>query len=183
MRDYHVTEDAFDGPGLGIELALPGDIIRRRHIATRASLRRRIVVLVLGDADFEGYAIGLDGYSLQLLELPTGEVSSIALDHIVAITDGKPFNSLTPEEKNTVDRRTASFRKTAQDWLVKNWPKVYDRRDDDEEHHKSRQRPSGKPPYVRYGDDRSVTSQLGEGLSSDVDSEARNGTSEHGDQV
>lgn len=129
-----MTEEAFDTPGVGVELALSGDTIRKRHIATRASNRRRIVVLVVGDAEFEGYSIGLDDHSLQLLELPSGEVSSIALEYIVSITDGKAFNELTREEKDVVDRRTASFRKTSQTWLVKNWPNVYDRRDDDSGH-------------------------------------------------
>lgn len=83
-------------------------------------------------SEFEGYSIGLDDHSLQMLELPSGEVSSIALEYIAAITDGKPFNDLTREEKDIVDRRTASFRKTSQTWLETNWPKVYDRRDDDD---------------------------------------------------
>ncbi|HEY6021188.1 MAG TPA: hypothetical protein VIY48_15170 [Candidatus Paceibacterota bacterium] len=138
-----MTEEVIDGSGKGVELALPGDTIRKRHIATRASNRRRIVVLVLGDAEFEGYSIGLDEHSLQLLELPSGEVSSIALDHIVAITDGKTFGDLTREEKDVVDRRTASFRKTSQAWLVKNWPEVYDRRDEDGHgHYQARSRVS-----------------------------------------
>ncbi len=129
MRDSHVTDEVFDSVGEGTSLALSGTTIRMRHIATRASNRREIVVLVLGDSEFAGYSIGVDEESLQLLELPSGEVSSIALKHIVAITDGKPFAKLTTEDKGVVDRRTASFRKTSENWLVKNWPKVYDRRD------------------------------------------------------
>lgn len=125
-----MTEDVFEGgPGEGLELALPGDTIRRRHIATRASNRRRIIVLAVTDAEFEGYSIGLDDHSLQLLELPSGEVSSIALEYIVSISDGKSFAELSREEKDIVDRRTASFRKTSQTWLVKNWPDVYESRD------------------------------------------------------
>lgn len=129
-----MTEEVFGvgDPGNGIEVALSADVIRKRHIATRASNRRRIVVLVVGDVEFEGYSIGLDEHSLQILELPSGDVSSISLEHIVAITDDKPFNELTPEEKDVVDRRTASFRKTSHTWLVKNWPNVYDKRDSDE---------------------------------------------------
>lgn len=152
-----MTNELFDGAGEGVELALPGDMIRTRHIATRASNRRRIIVLVEGDAEFTGYSIGLDEHSLQLLELPSGEVSSISLDHIVAISDGKPFSALTKDEKDTVDRRTASFRKTAHAWLVKNWPNVYDRREDEE----NRQRPNRtsylRPPYTVRHD--SVESQ------------------------
>lgn len=123
-----MAEEELDDVGAGIELALRGDTIRKRHIATRASNRRRIVVLVEGDVEFEGYSIGIDGHSLQLLELPSGEVSSISLDHIMAITDGKLFVELTKEEKDLVDQRTASFRRTSQIWLVKNWPKTYDHR-------------------------------------------------------
>lgn len=134
MRDRQVVDEAFDSAGEGIELALPGDTIRRRHIATRASLKRRIIVLMVGDAEFEGYSIGLDEHSLQILELPSGEVSSVALEYIVAISDGKPFNELSPAEKNTVDKRTASFRRTSHNWLVVNWPNVYDRRDGGENH-------------------------------------------------
>ena len=136
-----MVEETFDSGvkdgwpiGKGTDLALPGDMIRKRHIATRASNKRRIVVLVEGDADFEGYSIGLDAHSLQLLELPSGEVSSIALKYIVSISDGKPFSELTREEKDIVDRRTASFRKTSQTWLVTNWPDVYDRRDEEVPH-------------------------------------------------
>lgn len=139
-----MAEESFglDDHGRGIEVALPDDIIRKRHICTRASNRRRIIVLVEGDAEFEGYSIGLDSRSLQILELPSGDVSSISLDHIVAITDGKPFSQLTAEEKDVVDRRTASFRKNSQDWLVANWPNVYERRDDDTHrgHYQNRQR-------------------------------------------
>lgn len=124
------TDETFDGAGKGIELALPGDLIRKRHIATRASNKRRIIVLVEGDAEFEGYSIGLDDQSLQILELPSGEVSSISLDHIIAITDSTPFSALSRDDKDTVDRRTASFRKTSHSWLVENWPNVYDRRDE-----------------------------------------------------
>lgn len=120
-----MTDDAFDDPGEGIEIALPGDMIRKRHIATRASNRRRIAVLVEGDAEFVGYSIGLDEHSLQLLELPSGEVSSISLRHIVAISDDKPFTELSREDKDAVDRRTVSFRKTSQAWLESNWPNVY----------------------------------------------------------
>lgn len=128
MRDERVTNN---GPGEGIELALPGDTIRKRHIATRASNRRQIVVLVEGDTEFAGYSIGIDEFSLQILELPSGEVSTISLDHIVSITDGEQFQELSPEQKDEVDRRTASFRKTSHAWLVKNWPNVYDKRDGD----------------------------------------------------
>lgn len=124
-----MTEETFDSAGQGTDLALPGDTIRKRHIATRASNKRMIIVFVAGDAEFRGYSIGLDNHSLQLLELPSGEVSSIALEYIVSISDGKPFSELTREEKDIVDRRTASFRKTSQDWLVRNWPRVYDRRE------------------------------------------------------
>ncbi len=123
-----MTEDIFEGPGEILELALPGDTIRKRHIATRASNRRRIIVLTVTDAEFEGYSIGLDEHSLQLLELPSGEVSSIALEYIVSISDGKLFTDLSREDKDIVDRRTASFRKTSQTWLVKNWPEVYEDR-------------------------------------------------------
>jgi hypothetical protein len=135
-----VAEESFSGTGEGVELALSGDTIRKRHIATRASNRRRITVLVVGDADFEGYSIGLDEHSLQMLEVPRSgrsddpwETSTIALEYIVAITDSVPFNELTPEEKNIVDRRTASFRKSSHNWLVENWPNVYDRRDNSED--------------------------------------------------
>lgn len=139
-----MAEETFSGPGEGVDLALPGDTIRIRHIATRASNRREIVVLVEGDAEFQGYSIGLDEHTLQLLELPSGEVSSIALDRIVAISDGKPFTALTRDEKDIVDRRTASFRKTSDGWLRTNWPKVYDRRDDD-----GQDRPRGVRRTVR----------------------------------
>jgi len=176
-------EDSLHGVGEGIELALPGDTIRRRHIATRASNRRRIVVLVVGDVEFDGYSIGLDSHSLQILELPSGEVSSVALEYIVAISDGKMFSELTREQKDVVDRRTASFRKTSQTWLVKNWPNVYDRRDDDGTHHPNRQRVSGRPvrpgvgPGIGYGQ---VTIKGVEnsnpvgGSNSDADSQVRN---------
>ncbi len=140
MRD-RMSEEVLEGSGEGVELALPGDMIRARHIATRASNRRRIIVLVEGDSEFEGYSIGLDAHSLQLLELPSGDVSSISLQHIVAITDGKPYIELTPAEKEVVDRRTASFRKTSQTWLVKNWPNVYDRRSEDSSYHRVTRRP------------------------------------------
>jgi hypothetical protein len=102
-----------------------------------------IVVFVVGDAEFRGYSIGIDSHSLQLLELPSGEVSSIALEYIVSISDGKPFSELTRDEKDTVDRRTASFRKTSQDWLVRNWPKVYDRREGVMDHPE-------RPPVMHY---------------------------------
>ena len=154
------ADEDFEGVGKGIEVALPGDTIRKRHICTRASNKRQIVVLVLGDAEFEGYSIGLDSHSLQLLEFPSGDVSSIALEHIVAITDGKAFATLTPDEKDLVDRRTASFRKTSQTWLVKNWPEVYDKRDDAAEG--SRPRTPYRPP---------LTSRYGQGSS---DAERRN---------
>jgi len=131
------------GPGEGVELALPGDMIRKRHIATRASNRRQIIVLTEGDAEFVGYSIGLDDQSLQLLEIPSGEVSSISLDHIVSITDGKLFTDLPRPEKDIVDRRTASFRKTSHAWLVTNWPNVYDQRGEADAH---RDRPREEPP-------------------------------------
>lgn len=139
-----VVDEAFDSAGEGIELALTGDTIRKRHIATRASLKRMIVVLVMGDAEFVGYSIGLDEHSLQILELPSGEVSSVALEYIVAISDGKPFNELSPAEKNIVDRRTASFRRTSQSWLIENWPNVYDKRDGGE-NHQSHPRADARP--------------------------------------
>jgi hypothetical protein len=157
------------------ELALPGDKIRERHIATRASNRRRIIILMVGDAEFEGYSIGLDGHSLQLLELPSGEVSSLALAFIVAITDGKPFNALTPEEKDTVDRRTASFRKTSQSWLVSNWPKVYDRRDDDDSPYHNRPRMPRRQirPRVEYGQVAGDVFEVERRLNHDADSQVR----------
>lgn len=170
MKDDHVV-DEIESPGEGIDLALPGDLIRKRHIATRASLRRKIIVFVVGDAEFVGYAIGLDSRSLQILELPKGEVSSIALEYIVAITDGEPFSELTREEKDVVDRRTASFRKTCQDWLVRNWPKVYDRREDDagQNHHRP-----GRTPYVsvRYGGQSQQETK--DRVSTNADPEVRN---------
>ncbi len=170
-KSEQVTDDPFDSFGEGVELALPGDTIRIRHIATRASNRRRIVVLTVGDAEFEGYSIGLDGHSLQLLELPSGEVSSIALEYIVAISDGKTFGELSRDEKDTVDRRTASFRKTSQAWLVSNWPNVYDRRDEDEERSQHRQRLTKKPyrPSVGYGQKASAV-EVKEERPDDVDS-------------
>lgn len=146
-----MTEETFDNAGQGTDLALPGDMIRKRHIATRASNKRRIIVLTAGDSEFEGYSIGLDAHSLQILELPSGEVSSVALDYIVAISDGKPFSELDPDQKNTVERRTASFRKTSQTWLVTNWPDVYDRRDDDDGHFQNRQRINRRPPRPSLG--------------------------------
>ena len=118
------------GEGKGIDLALPGENIRKRHIATRAINKRKITVLVEGDCEFEGYSIGIDEHSLQLLELPSGEVSSIALKYIVSITDSTMFSELSRDEKDIVDRRTHSFRKTSQSWLTDNWPKVYDNRGD-----------------------------------------------------
>ena len=148
-----VTEDIPDGLGNGLELALPGDTIRLRHIATRASNRRRIIVLTTTDAEFEGYSIGLDDHSLQLLELPSGEVSSIALDYIVSISDGKLFTELSREEKDIVDRRTASFRKTSQSWLVSNWPGVYEDRSShyrDRTHRERQSTSSSKPVPAEY---------------------------------
>jgi hypothetical protein len=64
-----VTEESFglNDAGKGIEVALSEDIIRKRHICTRASNRRRIVVYVVGDAEFEGYSIGLDSKSFNFL--------------------------------------------------------------------------------------------------------------------
>lgn len=138
----------FDGVGEGLELALPGDMVRRRHIATRASLRREIIVLVVGGDEFSGYSIGLDEYTLQILELPSGEVSSIALDHIVSISDGTSFNKLTPDQKKVVETRTSSFYKTCQKWLTNNWPNVYNRNESD--------RPVLRPyakPYARRSPD------------------------------
>jgi hypothetical protein len=134
MRDEHEMDEVLNSVGEGGELALPGDTIRKRHIATRASNRRMIVVLTVGDAEFKGYSIGLDSHSLQILELPSGEVSSIALEYIVSISDGIPFSELARPERDVVDRRTASFRKTSHNWLVENWPRVYDRRDDVGDH-------------------------------------------------
>lgn len=158
MREEYVTQDELDGVGEGIDFALRGDIIRKRHIATRASNRREILVYTVGDAEFEGYSIGLDGHSLQLLELASGDVHSIALEHIVAISDGELFNKLSREDKDTVDRRTASFRKTSQSWLESNWPKVYDHREESNRPHPGRQRfvrrPAGPvlpPPVTDYG--------------------------------
>lgn len=173
-----LTSETFYGSGKGTELALPGDNIRKRHIATRASNRRKIIVLVEGEVEFEGYSIGLDSHSLQLLELPSGEVSSIALEYIVAITDGKPFSELTGEEKDVVDRRTGSFRKSSHTWLVSNWPKVYDRRDDSEDH-RDGPRTDIQPPRINS---RTATadhlarqefSERERRLNSDVDSEVR----------
>lgn len=153
MRVDMAAEESFglDDAGNGIEVALSEDIIRKRHICTRASNRRRIIVLAVGDAEFEGYAIGLDKKALQLLELPSGEVSTITLDYIVSITDGKPFEKLTREERDIVDRRTSSFRKNSQDWLVANWPGVYERRDDEGGHYQNRQRSTMRRPGVGYG--------------------------------
>lgn len=171
MNDEEVSDSIVDTIGEGIEVALPGDTIRRRHICTRAGNRRRIVVLVVGDAEFDGYAIGLDDHTLQILELPSGEVSSIALQYIVSISDGKPFSKLTREERDIVDRRTASFRKTSQTWLVKNWPDVYDRRDDEDGTFQNRQRFNRRPPYVaaRYGGAQPPPS-VAEEVSTDADS-------------
>lgn len=118
-----------DSVGEGIEIALPGDTIRKRHVATRASTKREIIVLVEGDSEFIGYSIGLDENTLQILELKSGEVSSITWDSIVAISDGTPFTKLTPDQKADVDRRTSSFRKTSMNWLKTNWPNVYDRKE------------------------------------------------------
>lgn len=153
MTREQVTDDMFEGPGEGIELALPGDMIMRRHIATRASNRRSIVVLVEGDSEFEGYSIGLDEHTLQLLDLSSGDVSSISLDYIVALSDGKLFSELTPEEMNAVDRRTASFGKTSSKWLSENWPSAY-RRDDDKETQLGStpfKASHVRPPRARYG--------------------------------
>lgn len=169
-------DEAFDSAGEGIELALPGDTIRRRHIATRASLKRRIIVLMVGDAEFEGYSIGLDDHSLQILELPSGEVSSVALEYIVAITDGKPFSDLPVIEKGIVDKRTASFRRTSQSWLIENWPKVYGRRDDAGDH---RPRVDVQPARINSRmatADRLARQEFADRekrLSSDADSEVR----------
>lgn len=136
-----------------------------------------------GEAEFEGYSIGLDDYSLQLLELPSGEVSSISLDHIVAITDGIPFNELTRELKDIVDRRTASFKKTSQAWLVKNWPNVYDRRGEDDDSRLS-QGPFKsnyvRPPRERH--DYSKPHNTGTRSNFDADSQVRDGASQGGDQ-
>lgn len=182
-----MTDQVFgvSDPGNGIEVALSADIIRKRHIATRASNRRRIIVYVVGDAEFEGYSIGLDEHSLQLLELPSGDVSSIALEYIVAITDGKPFTKLTPEEKDIVDRRTASFRKLAQTWLVSNWPNVYDRRGGEEDEALLDQGPFRapyvRPSRVRYGQQVGGRPVVGKGVPR-VDQEVRNRTSEDRDQ-
>lgn len=96
-----------------------------------------------GDAEFVGYSIGLDERTLQLLELPSGEVSSISLDHIVAISDDKPFAELSPDEQETVNRRTSSFKRTCQAWLVSNWPAVYEARGDSNGH--SRHRTTRRP--------------------------------------
>jgi hypothetical protein len=179
MRDDNAKEELFEGPGEGVELALPGDLIRIRHIATRASNRRQIVVLTADEAEFRGYSIGIDQHSLQILELPSGEVSTIALEYIVSISDGKSFSELTPPEKNVVDRRTASFRKTASDWLVKNWPKVYERRDSEDGHHQPSRQSPGRPPFrSRYGQ----TDPEGR-LSSYANSEVRHGASEDGNQA
>lgn len=150
-----MSDEEYDTPGEGVELALSGDTIRKRHIATRASNRRRIAVLMVGDAEFIGYSIGLDDYTLQLLELPSGDVHSLSLEYIVTISDDKSFNQLSTEDKNTVDRRTASFRKHSQTWLVSNWPGVYDRREGDEDRHQSsyqgRQRTSMRGPATTHG--------------------------------
>jgi hypothetical protein len=177
------TEEVFDGAGKGFELALKGDTIRARHIATRASNRRRIIVLVEGDAEFEGYSIGLDSESLQLLELPSGEVSSISLRHIVAITDGKPFNELSREDKDIVDRRTASFKKTSQNWLVANWPNVYDRRDEEDSRgsYQNRQRAMSNPNRLSW---RTTLAdhQARQEVNTDVDSQVRERAGEGGDQ-
>lgn len=168
-----MTEELFgiEDPGNGIEVALSEDIIRKRHIATRASNRRKIIVYVVGDAEFEGYSIGLDRHSLQLLELPSGDVSSIALEYIVAITDGQPFKELSPDEKDTVDRRTASFRKTCSNWLSTNWPQTYDRRDDDDAPPQRQRFVPRKPPrpVVRYGQGTGNGADRPEGRAHDDD--------------
>lgn len=174
-----MTEEPFDGAREDIELALPGDTIRKKHIATRASNRRQIIVLMVGDAEFVGYSIGLDGHTLQILELPSGEVSSVALEYIVSISDGKSFNELTRVEKDTVDRRTASFRKISHNWLVANWPNVYDRRDDNGEDHSPRI--NSKLVKTEY-QARQEFADREKRLSGDADSEVRNGASEDGDQ-
>lgn len=151
MKDEFST-----GPGEETDLALPGDTIRVRHIASRAKNRRQIVVLVDGDAEFVGYSIGLDACSLQLLEIPSGEVSTISRKSIVAISDGKQFAELSAEDKGIVDRRTASFRKTSHNWLVANWPEVYDRPENDDG--KLRRIGTRRPPVARVvgSDGRSV---------------------------
>lgn len=183
MREDHMTDQVFDaGPGEGIRFALPDDLMRWRHISTRAINRRAVVVLAVDEAEFEGYVIGVDDYSIQLLELPSGDVSTIALGHIVSITDGKPFKELTPEEMGIVERRTASFRKTSQAWLEANWPGVYGQKKPAAASpfpHRQRvsRPPYGKPPYsVRYGQ---AADQEG---SSYADSEVRHGAGENGDQ-
>ena len=181
------TEEVTDGSGKGFDLALPGDTIRARHIATRASNRRKIIVLVVGDAEFEGYSIGLDSQSLQLLELPSGEVSSISLQYIVAITDSTPFTELSKEDKDTVDRRTASFRKTSQTWLVANWPNVYDRRDEDDGHYQNRQRamsPYGRPSLKRTVAEHQARTeyQSRQEVNTDADSQIRERAGEGRDQ-
>lgn len=148
MRDEHMTDvEDLDGVGEGIELALPGDMISRRHIATRASNKRQIIVLTVGDGEYEGYSIGLDDHSLQILELKSGDVITLNLDHIVAIEDGKEFDQLAGPEKSVVERRTASFAKTSENWLIKNWPNTYGKRDDVQQ---PSQRPGGGRP-VRTG--------------------------------
>lgn len=172
-----MAHDGVESSGKGFELALQGDTIRQRHIATRASNRRRIVVLATGDAEFEGYSIGLDSKSLQLLEL-SGEVSTIALDHIVSITDGKPFSDLTREERDIVDRRTASFRKTSQAWLVSNWPNVYDKREGDSDHQNEPYRPS-RPGLRRTVAEHRARQDYQDREKAHADQEVRDGTSEH----
>lgn len=179
------TEEVFDGAGKGFDLALPGDTIRTRHIATRASNRRRIIVLVEGDAEFEGYSIGLDKESLQLLELPSGEVSSISLKHIVSITDGLPFSELSREMKDIVDRRTASFKKTSQNWLVANWPNVYDRRDEPsypQEHARDRAPRINSRMVRREYQARQEFEDREKELSTDGDSQVRERAGEGRDQ-
>jgi len=148
------VEDYDFGPGEGVEVALPGELIRKRHIATRASNRRRIIVYTVGDAEFVGYSIGLDEQSLQLLEIPSGEVSTIALEYIVAITDDKLLTDLPRSEKDIVDRRTASFKKSSQAWLRANWPNVYDQRGEVDEARLSQgpfRSDHVRPPRDRFG--------------------------------
>lgn len=149
MRDEHMADiEDFDGEGQGVDLALAGDTIMNRHIATRASNKREIVVLTVGDGEYEGYSIGLDENSLQILEIASGDVVTVALEHIVSIKDGREFEELTGPEKSVVERRTASFTKSSQNWLVKNWPNIYDKRDDGQQ---PRQRTIGRPPRPGLG--------------------------------
>lgn len=141
------TEDEnVGGVGQGIEFSLEGDIIRRRQVATRAVAKRELVVLVVGDNEFSGYAIGMDDASLQLLDVAAredGEVSSLAWPHIVAISDGRTYEEIPGPQKSVVDRRTRSFLKNASAWLRENWPEVYDRQED-------HRRPGPPPSPTRF---------------------------------